>query len=554
MRHAGFARNFESTLRLLAERGHEVHVCFDGPFLHAGDAARPGIVERLAEEQPAVSFGPAPDRAGEPWFALGLRLRLGVDYLRFLAPAYAGAPKLRARVEERVGPLMRVAGRAAARRSGGPARLGRMLRALDASLPTSPGARELVRREGPDVLLVTPLVELGEPQTDFVRAAKALGVPTALCVASWDNLTNKGSIPEIPELVTVWNDAQRREAVALHGVPAERVVATGAQPYDQWFAWAPSSDRASFAARVGLPGEGPLVLYLCSSEFIAPDEAAFVRRWLGRLRARPEPELCAAEVLVRPHPQNAGQWRDPELDGLGPVAVWPHAGADPVDADSRRDYFDSIHFSSAVVGVNTSALIESAIVGRPVLTQLAPEFRETQGGTLHFAHLVEGGPLRVAKSFDEHAAQLVEALTASRGGLGAGGGTATASGPGDAAEGFLRSFVRPHGLDQPATPRLVAAVEALAGTTPEAPRRPLGAPALRVALTPLAALAWLDAAARRGARGALGRALATRPGALAARRWLVPLANPAEGSRPAPGMVRGLVLEARRVLASADPK
>ena len=65
MRHAGFARNFESTLRLLAERGHEVHVCFDGPFLHAGDAARPGIVERLAAEEPSVSFGPAPDRTGE---------------------------------------------------------------------------------------------------------------------------------------------------------------------------------------------------------------------------------------------------------------------------------------------------------------------------------------------------------------------------------------------------------------------------------------------------------------------------------------------------------
>jgi hypothetical protein len=151
---------------------------------------------------------------------------------------------------------------------------------------------------------------------------------------------------------------------------------------------------------------------------------------------------------------------------------------------------------------------------------------------------------------------LVEALAAPRGGLGASGGGpgggGTASGSRDAAEGFLRSFVRPHGLDQPATPRLVAAVEALAGTIPEAPRRPLGAPALRVALTPLAALAWLDAAARRGARAALGRALATRPGALAARRWLVPLAALPEGGGSARRVLRGLAFEARRVLAGVE--
>jgi hypothetical protein len=530
MRHAGFARNFESALRLLAERGHRVHVAFEVPFAHEGTGSRPGILERLAAEWPSVSFGPAPDRSGEPWFALGVRLRLGVDYLRFLAPAYARAPKLRARVEARVGPLMRALGRAAARRPGGPERLVRVLRALDASLPLSRGARDLLRAWRPDALLVTPLVELGEPQTDFVRAAKALGVPTALCVASWDNLTNQGSIPEVPELVTVWNEAQRTEAVELHDVPAERVVATGAQPYDQWFEWGPSADRASFAARVGLPGHGPLVLYLCSSEFIAPEEAAFVRRWLTGLRARPEPELREAEVLVRPHPQNAGQWRDVALEDLGPAAVWPRAGADPVDADSRSGYFDSIYFSSAVVGE-----VESAIVGRPVLTQLAAEFRETQGGTLHFAHLAEGGPLRVAESFDGHAAQLAAALA------GEDEGTGT--------DAFLRSFVRPHGLTEPATPRLVAAIEALAATLPEAPRAPAVAPLLRATMAPAATLAWSAAAARRGVRRALRVGLRTPVGQALARRWLVSLC--ARGARPRGGVLASLAHEAEGALG--DP-
>jgi hypothetical protein len=63
-------------------------------------------------------------------------------------------------------------------------------------------------------------------------------------------------------------------------------------------------------------------------------------------------------------------------------------GANPLDEASRAQYHDSIYHSAAVVGVNTSALIESAIVGRAVYTVLAPEFRDTQEGTLHFHHLV----------------------------------------------------------------------------------------------------------------------------------------------------------------------
>jgi len=508
MRHAGFARNFESTLRLLAERGHRLHVAFDAPFAHAGADGEPGIVERLAVEHPSVTFGAVPDRSREGWSTLGVRLRMGVDYLRFLGPAYAGADKLRARAAVRTGVLLRWLSRLAARRRNGPAALARVLRALERALPISPGAVALVRRFEPDIALVTPLVELGEPQTDFLRAAKSLGVPTGLCVASWDNLTNKGMVSEVPELVTVWNEAQREEAIELHGVPPEKVVATGAQSYDHWFAWSPSRERTAFAARLQLPADRPLVLYLCSSGFIAPDEAVFVRRWLAGLRARPEADLREAAVLVRPHPQNATQWRSVDLSGLEPAAVWPRAGADPIDLDSRRDYFDSIYHCAVVVGVNTSALIESAIVGRPVFTYLAPEFRDTQRGTPHFGHLADGGPLRVAGSFEEHASQLVAAVA--RGGSDDRGST----------RAFLRSFVRPHGLDVPATPLWVDAVEGLAGVRAEPLRAPRSAPALRVVLAPVAYLVAVEAIARRPVREGVRRALGVSAVRALARRVL----------------------------------
>ena len=121
-------------------------------------------------------------------------------------------------------------------------------------------------------------------------------------VASWDNLTGKGLIRVVPDRVLVWNNVQAEEAVAMHGIPRDRVVATGAPKFDEWFERRPSSSREELA-RVGL-APGPYVLYACSSAFIAPDEVPFVARWLAAVRA-PSPALGEVGVLVRPHPQNA---------------------------------------------------------------------------------------------------------------------------------------------------------------------------------------------------------------------------------------------------------
>ncbi len=98
-----------------------------------------------------------------------------------------------------------------------------------------------------------------------------------------------------------------------------------------------------------------------------------------------------------------------------------------------------------MIGINTSALVESAIVGTPSFALLEPELRGSQEGTLHFAHLAA---LRVARTPGEHEAQL---LAACRGEAGDG-----------RVETFVREFLRPHGLDRRAAALLVDELEALA--------------------------------------------------------------------------------------------
>ena len=123
-------------------------------------------------------------------------------------------------------------------------------------------------------------------------------------------------------------------------------------------------------------------------------------------------------------------------------------GSNPVDDASKDDYFESLFYSSAVVGLNTSAFLEGAVVGRPVHTVLLPEFHENQEGVLHFHYLltVGGGVLQAGRTFAEHHAQLAASLAPS------------ARRPG---AGFVREFVRPHGSTSPATPVFCDAVEEL---------------------------------------------------------------------------------------------
>ena len=85
------------------------------------------------------------------------------------------------------------------------------------------------------MVIVSPLVDASSDQVDLVRASQAAGIPTVAAIASWDNLTNKGHMRVVPDLVTVWNEQQREEATTLHGVPGSGVAVTGAQLFDRWF-------------------------------------------------------------------------------------------------------------------------------------------------------------------------------------------------------------------------------------------------------------------------------------------------------------------------------
>jgi hypothetical protein len=455
-RHFTYFRNYDRVLRELAARGHRIHLAVEIDDKLGGTAA----IEQLVAESPSISIGKVPPRHADAWSEVARRLRLGLDYLRYLDPFYDAAPLRRVRARNRTPRLLAAAatppliGGAAWRRF-----YGRLLHAVDAAVPPSDAIVDYIRGETPDLVLITPLVDLGSQQIDYVRAARQLGIPCGLAVWSWDHLTSKALLREYPERVLVWNPIQRDEALRMHGVPADRVVVTGAQCFDHWFTRTPSRTRAEFCAELGLPVERPVILYVCTGLIMgSPSEVEFVREWLAQVRGSGDPILQGAGILVRPHPASAAQWRDVDFSDYGPVTIW---GGNPVDERSRADYFDSLYHSAAVVGLNTSAFLEAAIVGREVLTILVPRFHDNQMGTAHFRYLaqVAGGMMRVADTAERHVEQLGEALRRT-------------PGTEHPHRAFLEAFIRPAGIDRAATPVFVEAVEALGrcSVAPAAPR------------------------------------------------------------------------------------
>ena len=296
MRHSGALRNYSSTIGELARRGHHVHLV----FMMQDKLGDGRLLWEVTNNRENVTFSePGKKTPWRFWLGLARGVRAAADYVRYGTPEFKDAHALRERAAERVPAIFSGVLRLPVVRSrAGLAFVSRALNVIERAIPTDQRIAELIAEQSPDAVLVTPLVDIGSDQVEYIKACRTLGLRSGLCVHSWDNLTNKGLIRIVPDRVFVWNDAQKREAITMHGAQPEQVIPTGAPVYDQWFARRPSTTREEFCRKVGLAPDKPFLLYLCSSQFIAPDEAVFIEKWVHAVRSAPDPRVRQLGILI----------------------------------------------------------------------------------------------------------------------------------------------------------------------------------------------------------------------------------------------------------------
>lgn len=427
VRHQLFLRLIEPWVRALIERGDtvEVSIMTSRNETVIGDAALLTMIGDTPISQAPLSKGGLA--------RLVLALRMLQDYLRYLDPIYDECEALRNRAAAPIPWLIRAALKVLGTRLHGIRWFFiYLMRLFERLLPCDPLVQDFLAKRSFDVMLVTPLVDPTSGECEYLKCAIRRGDKTALIVASWDNLTNKGLIQFAPDRIFVWNQLVADEVERLHRLPRDKVVVTGAPVFDPWFVMKPHTSREGFCAGLGLDTSKAIILYLCSSKFIAADEVESIKSWLKKVRNHPDPIIRHANVLLRPHPGNPQQWGD--LQTLAHVAVWPPHGEQVVDTETRSRYFDSLHHCAVVVAINTSGMLESAIVGKPVLMLSDSRSHLTQEGTLHFRHLLNGGLVHRVTSEADHFEQLGAFLN------GQDRGKAQR-------DRFILEFVRPLGLD-----------------------------------------------------------------------------------------------------------
>jgi FkbM family methyltransferase len=197
---------------------------------------------------------------------------------------------------------------------------------------------------------------------------------------------------------------------------------------------------------------------------VSAGELPFVRAWLAAIRES-SGTLRDCNILVRPHPDIellSGEQRSeeeiswPSVRGAKGFVSRPFADPRAIvlktSDRARQGLFESLFHSAAVVGLNTSAELEAAIVGRPVYTVIAgDDAADGQSSTLHFHYLIEGhgGFVRRAESLARHVGHLQGEIDRPR--------------DRTKIRRFAGEFLRPHGIDVPVAPIFADAIEKAVG-------------------------------------------------------------------------------------------
>ena len=433
---------YRSVLEALRSHGRELELRFDERWSRGNsDVSLQGFLK----ENPEVSLQWSKTREDwlrEPLFALR-ELRSYSSYLRrFEQSAY-----YLDRWRKYLNPAFtRIDKANAGRWLLGRKSISGAIRLLEAMAPAAKNIVADLRSVAPDVVLASPANMRFTEEVEYIKAARHLGIPTAVLVLSWDNMSTKGLINLHPDLLLAWNQTHASEAILHHGISENRILLTGAPFFDKWFDREQHTvGRSEFLRKVGLPGDMPFVLYLGSSANIARDESWLVTDLIKELSK--SSTLDKASIMVRPHPANARPFAELAQSDQR-VVVWPPGGQLPESDGMQADFQNSVQHASAIVGINTTAMIDTLALGRPCVAIITQQYENTQMRAQHFQHLFDSGALNVARSMGAAVTQL----------------EAVASGHDDHAEArlaFLSKFLRPQGMDINAGELVAAAVTEL---------------------------------------------------------------------------------------------
>lgn len=250
-----------------------------------------------------------------------------------------------------------------------------MLAAFEAVMIRNRTARQVLRTIKPRLVVATYPVNALE--ADFLSEAKRLGIPTAVQLLSWDNITSKGRFPVIADYYLSWGPVMSAELYEYYQIISDRVFETGVAHFDAHLKLLDPVLREGLLASMGLPPDQPYLLFGMSSPYFAPHEIDIVEA-LARV-VRQNKFGVRLNLVVRPHPLNvSGNMADeswlPRLQALRGERVgvhWPKLHkSDMAWAFQEGDLGDLVNLmAGCAINLNSGSTfgIDGLAQGKPVI-------------------------------------------------------------------------------------------------------------------------------------------------------------------------------------------
>ncbi len=265
---------------------------------------------------------------------------------------------------------------------------------LDVESRVEPGHLydDVIARHRPDLVLVSSLGWMIDPL--LMRAARRKGIAVAGIPHSWDNTSAKGYKGAPVDLAIAWNEPMKREIVAFHDVPPERVFVGGIAHWD-WFLGASfdPGPRDAFLRSLGLDPTRATIFFPTASYRLCERSMDVVERLGESLSA--DALGVPAQLVVRPHPDYflARSWGRPvddlraRMDALAArfkgVVFFDLPRVDAFRDDVEMHDRDLVHLarlirhSNVVLSSYSTVLVEAAIHGTPAVNVALFNFRHT---------------------------------------------------------------------------------------------------------------------------------------------------------------------------------
>lgn len=236
---------------------------------------------------------------------------------------------------------------------------------------------EIIRRLAPSLVITTDYASHAA-EIRLLRAAHRVGCPTVSIVYSWDNLSSKGIMGEVPGALVVWNQIMAGEADAFHQYPRSRVHITGAAQFDVYFRKDLLASREECCRRWGLDPDRPILAFGTITSRYFPYSLEVLEMLL---EARVKGDIPAdLQILVRLHPQTMhGEHRDEVVERIiahaGTVAglhinvpavrCWGSLYS-PVPGD-QKELAEILRHSVALMHPGSTLSIDAAAMDCPII-------------------------------------------------------------------------------------------------------------------------------------------------------------------------------------------